>query len=254
MCISIKNIWKALLLKQSSVEAICFYFCLVFTTANQAQIATPTIVTDRPAYSETPFTLGKNIYQIETGWRLDKLEKEAKVYLPKAWLRGGITQKLEWRAGLNTFVLDGEQSIKTEPLELGFKYLTFLKENKRAHSFSLNAAIPLNKSNNLITFYPRFIGNHSNLFGSFGISYTAGMSLNQNNTFGFGTFKIDKSFAHQLNIFAEIYAETTSNIIGSLALSQVFKDNWQWDISAGLNNTTSFYTAFGLSKRIIAKK
>ena len=227
---------------------------LMGLTAIHAQITTPTVVTDRPGYSETPFSLGRNIYQIETGWRFDKLDNEAKIYLPKVWLRGGITQKLEWRAGLNTFAFSGQQSIKTEPLELGFKYLAFEKENKRAHSFSLNAAIPLNKSNNLITFYPRFIGNHNNLFGTFGISYTAGMSINQDQALGFGTFKIDKTFKHQLNVFAEIYAETTSNIIGSIALSQVFKNNWQWDLSAGISKTTSYYAAFGLSRRIIAQK
>jgi hypothetical protein len=160
--------------------------------------------------------LGNSIYQIETGWRFDKLDKEAKKYLPKIWLRGGITQNLEWRAGLNTFAFGGQQNINAEPLELGLKYLAFLKANKRAHSFSLNTAVPINKSHNTLTFYPRFIGNHSNIFSTLGILYTAGMSINKNKSFCFGTFKIDKSFAHQLNVFAEIYAETTSNVITSI--------------------------------------
>jgi len=198
------------------LRQFAFFYCLLFAFSNQAQITTPTIITDRPAYSETPFTLGNSIYQIETGWRFDKLDNEAKIYLPKIWLRGGITQNLEWRAGLNTFAFGGQQNINTEPLELGLKYLAFLKANKRAHSFSLNTAVPINKSHNTLTFYPRFIGNHSNIFSTLGILYTAGMSINKNKSFCFGTFKIDKSFAHQLNVFAEIYAETTSNVITSI--------------------------------------
>jgi hypothetical protein len=93
------------------------------------------IATDRPDFTDSPFTVGKNVWIVESGFTYRKInEEETRIgrrTLPETLFRYGITDELELRVrwfGYNMFdITDVPHGTKvryygTDDTEVGFKY------------------------------------------------------------------------------------------------------------------------------------
>jgi hypothetical protein len=96
----------------------------LFTALTVNAQATPEIETDRPDQTETPFSVGKKMFQAENGFTVTKYDDNFKGYGLVSLLRFGLSEKFELRAELsseNLRFINSPFSKGLLPVELGFK-------------------------------------------------------------------------------------------------------------------------------------
>jgi len=99
-----------------------------------AQLFAQNIGTDRPDQGDSPYTVGKKVVQVETGFALENSEilntKFQNIVVNNSLLRIGLTEKFEARVGLGYNIFQGktpsdesysEISSGITPMYLGFK-------------------------------------------------------------------------------------------------------------------------------------
>ena len=82
------------------------------------------IATDRPDQTETPHTVPKNHFQMETGFSFEQTDKDTKTYAyPAALLKYGLTDRLDLRL-VTEFTSEKTSTVNTtglNPVDIGFK-------------------------------------------------------------------------------------------------------------------------------------
>ncbi len=243
------------------------FFPLLLLICNTALAqTTKEIETDRPDQTETPFSVGKYMFQAENGFSRTNLENTLYQNTLVSLLRFGLSEKFELRAEITR---DGFTTNKNkitaglQPLELGFK-ANLLEEKGLMPKTSIIAhmAIPKAATNDFKGQYfsPNF-------------RFTMQHSLSKKQSFSYnlgGEWGADDGRFTPLYTLASGY-DFTSKIYGYIELFGFFpqkqiaehsfdggiaylvKPNLQLDISAGVGLSKTApenYWALGLSFRL----
>jgi Putative MetA-pathway of phenol degradation len=231
----------------------------------QAQTTTD-LETDRPDQTETPFTVGKFMFQAENGFSRTKVDNLLVQNSLVSLLRFGLSEKFELRAEIlrDGYTVDKTKIISgLQPLELGFK-VNLLKEKGIIPKTSLIAHITIPKaaSKSFKGTYAapnfRFTMQHS-LSKKQSFSYNIGGEWNSD----FGTFQplytlaTGYDFTSKLYGYVELFGFFPKGLTAEHSLdgglAYLLKPNLQLDISAGAGITKTApksYWAIGLSFRL----
>jgi hypothetical protein len=101
-----------------------FLIILLFITHISVAQTTTDIETDRPDQTETPYSVGKKMFQAENGFTVAKYDDNFKGYGLVSLLRFGLSEKFELRAEVTSENLrfgNNNFSKGLLPLEIGFK-------------------------------------------------------------------------------------------------------------------------------------
>jgi hypothetical protein len=246
-------------------KLITIALLLYYSVTANAQ-TTPDIETDRPDQTETPFSVGKFMFQAENGFSRTKIDNLLVQNTLVSLLRFGLSEKFELRAEIirdgytadNVKILSGLQ-----PIELGFK-VNLLKEKGWMPKTSLIAHLALPKAasinfkGNYVAPNFRFTMQHS-LSKKQSLSYNIGGEWDTD----LGTFQplytlaTGYDFTTKLYGYIELFGFFPSGLTAEHSfdggLAYLLKPNLQLDISAGVGITKTApqsYWAIGLSFRL----
>lgn len=256
--------------KNAHHKLITKYF-VIFILQNIIQMhlfgqALPSIQTDRPDQTESPFTVPKKHFQIETGISFERIDGESYSYThPTVLLKYGVNDIFELRL-IPEFVTSHTQSVKysgINPIIAGFKVK--LAEEKGILpmlSFIGHLSIPDIASKNFkTTWYApsfRFTMQHT-LSQKVSLGYNLGAEWNGETpepAFIY-TLTTGYSISERLGSYIELYGffieRSTSDQRLDGGLSYFLKKNMMLDISGGLGinkYAPEYYAAIGFSIRL----
>ena len=226
----------------------------------------PSIQTDRPDQTESPFTVPKKHLQIETGVAFEKIDGENNSYTyPTVLLKYGVNDIFELRL-IPEYVTSHIQTVKYSgftPLTVGFK--TRLAEEKGILpmlSFIGHLSIPAAASKNFKTswYAPsfRFTMQHT-LSQKVSLGYNIGAEWNGETpdpAFIY-TLTTGYSLSEKLGAYFEMYGFLIQKSISDHrvdgGLSYLLKNNMMIDISGGFGinkYAPEYYVATGFSVRL----
>ncbi len=226
----------------------------------------PSIQTDRPDQTESPFTVPKKHFQIETGVSFERIDGENKLYTyPTILVKYGINENFELRL-IPEYVTSHTQSTKYSgitPVTVGFKVR--LAEEKGILpmlSFLGHLSIPSLASKNFkATWYaPSFrLSMQHTLSQKISLGYNLGAEWNGETpepAFIY-TLTTGYSISERLSSYIECYGFLIQKSTGDHrvdgGLSYLLKKNMMLDISGGvgLNKyAPRWYVALGFSIRL----
>ncbi len=256
--------------KNSYHKPIIKYFViLILQNIVQVQLfgqELPSIQTDRPDQTESPVTVPKKHFQIETGISFEKIDGESNSYTyPTILLKYGINDVFELRL-IPEYVTSHIQSLKYSgitPVTVGFKVK--LAEEKGILpmlSFLGHLSIPSVASKNFkTTWYApsfRFTMQHA-LSQKVSLGYNVGAEWNGETpepAFIY-TLTTGYSISEKLSSYIELYGffiqKSTSDHRVDGGLSYLLKKNMMVDISGGFGinkYAPAYYIAAGFSIRL----
>ncbi|MDV3574025.1 hypothetical protein CMU59_09910 [Elizabethkingia anophelis] len=238
-----------------------FIFLLIFNILYmQAQTLAP-IQLDRPDQTETVYTVPKNYFQVESGFRTEHLGKDQNIYeFPSALWKYGITDKMELR--LITDLAREEGKMLLRPLSLGFK-MALTEDKGILPKISFIGHFMLNikegrftKSRSVV---PRFrFTFQNNISENISIGYNMGMEWNTENkepsyiyTLAYG-----HSITKRIGAYIEAYgfyarnAKADSRIDGGV--TYLITPDFIIDLSSGIGlseTSPKYFFAVGISFR-----
>jgi hypothetical protein len=248
------------------IKLITTVICLLFISVTYSQ-TTPDLETDRPDQTETPFTVGKNMFQAENGYSIWNAKNKIQQQNIVSLLRFGLSEKFELRAEIARDRYNNESINYNErgltPIEVGFKAnLTSEKGLIPKTSLIAHIALPTVASATFKGNYYapnfRFTMQHTlskkqslsyNLGGEWGAddgSFTPLYTLAS----GYDFSKLVYGYVELFGFFPnrQIAEHTAAGGVAFLV-----KPNVQFDISGGIGLTptaTKNYWALGLSFRL----
>jgi hypothetical protein len=235
----------------------------------------PTILSDRPTQTESPFIVPKGYFQMETGLgyidRGDKEKDLTRYQLASTLLRYGLFSQFELRisSGLewvNVKVNDSDIDSSyggLDPVSAGFKVFVVEEKSWRPQMAVVGNITLRHIGNDYLrpTFsYPlgKIICRH-NLTQKLSLGYYVGFTWNGEKADGFFIYSshLGYSIMPRLWAFAEVYGTFDNgdlpNHRGGAGLTYRIRHNLQADISTGLafsKNVDRFSVTAGLSWRI----
>lgn len=236
----------------------------VSKTKLYSQVITP-IQTDRPDQTETPFTVPKNHFQMETGFSFEQTDKSTKSYTnPSILFKYGLNDHFE--VGLITEFA----SLKSYQTISGLNPITIRIKEKIADedgilpttSFMAYLTIPHFATDNLKTTYfaPAFkLTMQHTLSDKYSIGYNLGLEWDGESpypTFIY-TFSNDYSISNKISAFIEIYGfapqKSKADHRFDYGLSYLLRPNILLDCSGGVgltSNAPNYFFALGFSFRL----
>lgn len=220
---------------------------------------------DRPDQTETPFTVPKGRFQVESGFSYKKDVDQHNYSLPSTLSKYGLTEQIELRLITEwNMVNDLKENFSgLQPIQLGFK-INFFGEKKWRPKTSLIAHLTLPKwasANYQSNYYMpnfRFTMQHTltdklNLGYNLGAQWDAG---NQRRTWLY-TATLGYSLSKKLGCYAEVFGfapqfESANHSMDG-GITYLISDDFMLDLSAGkriVGVTAEYYTALGVSFRI----
>lgn len=220
---------------------------------------------DRPDQTETPFTVPKGRFQIESGFSYKKELDHNNYSVPSSLSKFGLTQKLELRliTEWNIESYDNTQNSGLQPIQLGFK-INFCDEKKGRPKTSLIAQVTIPKwaaSDYQSNYYMpnfRFTMQHT-LSEKLSLGYNLGAQWDaedRRRTWLY-TATLGYSLSNQLGCYAEVFGfapqfESANHSIDG-GFTYLISDDFMLDLSSGkriAGQTAEYYTALGISFRI----
>jgi Putative MetA-pathway of phenol degradation len=244
---------------------LSFSFILVLCTAFTQ--TTKDLETDRPDQTETPFSVGKNMFQAENGFSITKLDATKKQQNIVSLLRYGISEKFELRAEILNDRFEekniGNYAKGFAPLEIGFK-ANLLEEKKWIPKTSLIAHLALPKAAGT-DFKGRYYAPNFRFTMQHMVSKKQSFSYNLGGEWGTDdgrftplyTVATGYDFSSFLYGYIELFGffpqQTKAEHSADMGFAFLVKPNVQFDISAGIGLTSAApknYWALGLSFRL----
>jgi hypothetical protein len=248
------------------IKIIALLFSICFFTTVKSQTTTD-IETDRPDQTETPFSVGKNMFQAENGFSIAKFKNDMLYQNAVSLLRFGVSEKFELRAEIAHDVFNKESigfnAKGIAPIEIGIKANLLNEKGWRPKtSIITHLALPKVASNN-------FKGNY--YAPSFRFTMQHSLSTKQSLSYNIGgewgtddgeftplyTLATGYDFSKLVYGYVELYGFLPKNEIADHNLAGGFaflvKPNVQFDISGGIGLTKTAiknYWAMGLSFRL----
>jgi Putative MetA-pathway of phenol degradation len=238
---------------------------LLIVHVSKAQ-TTKDIETDRPDQTETPYTVGKNKFQVEAGFSKTNIDKILFQNTLVSLLRFGLSEKFEWRAEIirdSYTAYNKKVTAGLQPIEIGFK-TNLLEENGLTPKTSLIAhiVIPKAATNDFKGQYfsPnfRFTMQHS-IGEKQSLSYNIGgeWGADDGKFTPLYTLATGYDFSKKIYGYIEFFGFFTGKNIDEHSfdggLAYLLKPNVQLDISAGFGISKfapQNYWAIGLSFRM----
>lgn len=248
------------------MKKITILLSLFVYTFASAQ-TTPDIETDRPDQTETPFSVGRNMFQAENGFSVWKLPNKITYQNITSLLRYGLSEKFELRAEISRDRFNNEGIVFDEkglvPIEIGFKAnLTEEKGIIPKTSLIAHLALPTVASKS-------FKGNYYSPNFRFTMQHT--LSKKQSLSYNLGgewgsddgaftplyTLASGYDFSKLVYGYVELFGffpqrETAEHTLAG-GFAFLVKPNLQFDISGGVGLTKTAptnYWAMGLSFRL----
>ncbi len=256
--------------KNSSARLIIKYFVIIalLSIAEMPLFAQelPSIQTDRPDQTESPFTVPKKHLQIETGVSFEKIDGENNSYTyPTVLLKYGVNDIFELRL-IPEYVTSHIQNVKYSgltPLTVGFK--ARLAEEKGilpVLSFIGHLSIPSTASANFkTTWYApsfRFTMQHT-LSKKMSLGYNVGAEWNGETpepafiyTLTTG-YSLSEKFGAYIELYGFLIQKSTADHRVDGGLTYLLKNNMLIDISGGFGISKyapEYYIATGFSVRL----
>jgi len=224
------------------------------------------IATDRPDQTETPHTVPKNHFQMETGFSFEQTDKYTKTYAyPAALLKYGLTDRMDLRL-VTEFTSEKNSTVNTtglNPVDIGFK-VNLVREKGiiPITSFIGHLGIPsfASKDHKAIFYAPafRFTMQHT-LSRNIDLGYNFGARWDGETPEPEFTYTLTTGFgiSEKVGAYAEIYgfAPQYSSAYHSFdgGFSYLIHENMLVDISGGFgltNNAPDYFVAVGFSFRL----
>ena len=233
-----------------------------------------TIRTGRPGQAIGPFSVGRNVIQLQSGFDINRLEEKntninSTAYGPNAVLRIGLAENFEINSGIeyksiNTEIVDSNYTLKgLSSLSLGSRIHLF-DESKFWPSLGLQISLKTKLRGDFQTedLAPKLM-----LIGSKSISkklsllVNLGLDYNGNSTSPIGLYVINMgySFAQKIGTFIEFYGsfdDTNASLFTDAGFYFLVNNNLQFDLYGGIEQTNNlnFFISAGLSWRFLTKK
>jgi hypothetical protein len=238
-------------------------------------IIKPTIITDRPDQTESPFIVPQKNFQIETGFvfQHDRVKEEEidedQILYPTSLLKYGVSENFEIRLVIeNMSVLTKKRELKSQkfgfnPVQLGFKARVF-KEKKMLPetSFIFHLGFPDLASSNFKTQYlsQKFrVTCQHNLTKNWYLSYNFGIEWNGESaknikiyTLTTGT-AISSTFAGYIEVYGFLPIDEKKDHRLNGGLTYNIKPNFMVDASVGIGLSKispNMYLGLGCSLRL----
>lgn len=220
---------------------------------------------DRPDQTETPFTVPKNRFQIESGFSYKKDVDHHNYSIPSTLSKYGLTQKIELRliTEWNIENYRKEHLSGLQPIQLGFK-INLCDEKKARPKTSLIAHVVMPKiasadfkANHLGPNF-RFTMQHT-LSEKLSLGYNLGAqwSADDLRRTWLYTATLGYSLSKKLGCYAEVFGFASqfesANHSFDGGFTCLISDDFMLDLSAGkriAGVTAEYYTALGVSFRI----
>ncbi|MDQ3194639.1 MAG: transporter [Bacteroidota bacterium] len=226
----------------------------------------PSIQTDRPDQTETPFTVPANHFQLEAGFVYEKDKEIITTSIPTTLFKFGVSDNFELRLILD-ITEEKKQGGSTEPglnpVEIGIK-INIAKEDGIIPTASLigHLAIPefLSDQNQIIYFAPNFrFCMQNTLSDKFTLVYNLGAEwdgLSAEPAFIY-TVTTAVSVSEKLGGYVELYGfapqKNKADHRFDMGITYLIKKNFQLDVSGGTaisDNAPDYFFGFGLSVRL----
>jgi len=244
-----------------------FIFGVLFSGESKlfAQNINP-IEKDRPDQTETPFTVPKNHFQMESGFSFEQTDKETKTYAyPSALLKYGLSDRFDLR--LITEFTSEKNSVQRvsglNPITVGFKVnIAQEKGILPTTSFIGHLSIPYLASNDLKAKYYtpafRFTMQHT-LSEKLGLGYNLGARWDGETPepeFIY-TLTTGYSISAKTGAYVELYGFAPQRSVAYHSfdggVSYLLQQNMSADISGGFGiteNAPDYFFALGFSFRL----
>ncbi|REJ85056.1 MAG: transporter [Bacteroidetes bacterium] len=254
-----------------SKNALCLLiYCFIgnLTFAQYSEV----IRTGRPGQAITPFTPGKNVYQIQTGIETGKSgfreenTKKLTYFSSNLFLRAGLTERLEINSTFD-YRTENDRRIPSDSKEsglsrvnAGMRYLLKNMENQFP-AIAVQYTVQLNTfrtassegdiSNTLL------FGSSQNLGKNTSLSLNAGIDYNfkSDNVQGLYVINLGYSFTSKISGFAEVYGNWNGASIKTYfntGIGILVNENFLLDIFGGYGSNQGekfFFGSAGLSYR-----
>ncbi len=257
-------------MKKLHIFMLCFFGSFGMYSQEELEDETiPGMVTDRPAQTESPITVPKNLLQIESGSQLEGYENAEVITYNTTLLRYGLFKKIELRLGAN-YLKETYQTFEGEigrtgfsPILIGGKY-EIIDEKGWIPAIGLlaHAYLPFSVSDEYfrpekVDFDFRFSMAHT-LSEKSSLAYNAGMQWvgDHSNPFFIYTLVYSYAFTEKFAGFAELYGDFTSvsSAVNNwdIGATYLLTDNFQLDAygGKGFGNGQELYLGAGFSIRI----
>jgi hypothetical protein len=229
--------------------------CCNLVYSQTSTLESPTIATDRPDQTESPFLTPTNWFQIETGVWSEKIMKGSDVNsitIPTILTKYGVNKNVELRLITEYNLLRGNSSTilsGVPPITVGLK-TALLKGKKFIPKTSLITHLGLHfissKDYAPSSYAPsfRFLMQHT-LSDKLNFSYNLGAQWDGNSAYAENLYTISFAYAisNKLGAFVESYGfVSTNNTIdqdhrADAGITYLLNDHHQLDVSAGLGIT-----------------
>ncbi|WP_155810395.1 hypothetical protein [Polaribacter sp. Hel_I_88] len=212
------------------MKKIVFLCFVLFSITVKAQF-TESLASDRPGQALSVNTVGKNVFQNQTG--IDFFENNS-LYVPSSFFRFGLSEKLELNSG---FILSGENfASDLASFTIGARYLLSNVDSNSKSSLQLSYDFGADAKNTQLTY----------IFGSSftdKLSYTANLGINVNDDFNTNNALYVFNMAYSLNTKMGVFVETfgtflnnTDQINFDAGYYYLINTNFQLDALIGEND------------------
>jgi len=231
-----------------------------------------TIRADRPGQANCAYTVGKNIFQLQSGIDLSGIKAptfKSNSLIPSTVLRIGLTSKFE----LNTAWEYRVDYVKVDTVNYRYQGLSLAAVGMRfniieannhqpaiAFQFSLKMPI-LSKHYNFKNIAPTFLLIIAeNLSDKFTLAVNAGANFNGNNAVPTGTYVINIAYAinKRWGVFLENYGNYSTHFFDNrwdTGIAYLATNDLQLDLYGGVGynkGTLDYFVSTGISYRLVA--
>tara|TARA_R110002051_G_scaffold314911_1_gene392530 strand:+ start:205 stop:894 length:690 start_codon:yes stop_codon:yes gene_type:complete len=228
------------------MKKVLFFCFILFSITVKAQFA-ESLASDRPGQALSVNTVGKNIFQKQTG--VDFFESTSSFY-PSSFFRFGLSEKFELNTG---FVLSGEKfASDLASFSVGARYLLSNVNSNSKSSLQLSYDFGAENKNTQLTY----------IFGSSfteKISYTVNLGINVNEDFNTNNaiyvFNVAYSLNNKMGFFVETFGtflKNTDQINFDAGYYYLINNNFQLDALIGEND--GLFVGAGFTWRVPFRK
>lgn len=250
----------------------CIAFLFLFVTPTLFAQFNETIRADRPGQANSAYTVGKNVFQLQSGFDVSGIKAptfKSNSLLPSSVLRIGLTSKFElntaWEYRVDYFNVDTikylQQGLSLAAVGMRFNIIE-AKNYQPAIAFQFSLKMPiLSKHYNFKNIAPTFILIIAeNLSDKFTLAINAGAGFNGNNATPLGTYVVNFGYAinNKLGIFLENYGNYSTHFFENrwdTGIAYLVTDNLQLDLYGGVGynkRTLDYFVSTGISYRFVA--
>ena len=224
-----------------------FFFILILTASVAKAQFTEVLTSDRPGQAFSANTVGKNVFQVQTG--IDFFDNNSQFY-PNSYFRYGLSEKFEINSGI---ILSGSKfANEIASFSVGARYNLSDIDSKFTSTLQFSHDFGATNNNSQLTYILA-----SSL--SEKLSYTVNLGINFDNDFAVNNGIYVANLSYGINSKMGIFLETFGNFLNTgfqlnidTGMYYLLNNNFQIDALVGDND--GLFLGAGFTWRIPAKK